>query len=88
MSVSGQPVIWQPLKKERGFPGGSAVKNPPASAGNAGGSGSILGLGRSPGGGSDSPLQYSCLENFMDREVWRATVQGVAKNLTELSIHA
>jgi len=70
------------LKEGEGFPGGSAVENPPASAGSAGGSGSILGLGRSPGGGSDSPLQYSCLENSMDRGAWRATVQGAAKSLT------
>ena len=54
-----------------GFPGGSAVKNPPA---NAGDTGSIPGLGRSPGGGHSNPLQYSYLRNPMDREAWRAIV--------------
>ena len=50
-----------------GFPGGSEVK---ASASNAGDSGLIPGLGRSPGEGNGNPLQYSCLENPMDREAW------------------
>ena len=63
------------------FPGGSALKNPPANAGATGDSGSIPGLGRSPGGGNGNPLQYSCLENPMDREVWQVTVRGVAKEL-------
>ena len=45
---------------------------------NAGDLGSIPGLGRSPGEGNDNPLQYSCLENPMDREAWWATVQGIA----------
>ena len=59
------------------FPGGSVVKNPPA---NAGDSRSIPGSGRSPGGGNDNSLQYSCLENPMDRRAWQVTVYGVAKN--------
>ena len=46
---------------------------------------SIPGLGRSPGGGNGTPLQYSCLGNPMDRGAWRATVQGVAKSCTRLS---
>ena len=46
-----------------GFPGSSVVKNPPASAGDTGDTGSIPGSGRSPGGGNGNPLQYSCLEN-------------------------
>ena len=46
--------------------------------------GSILGLGRSPGGGHGNPLQYSCLENPMDRGAWRATVHQVAKGQTGL----
>ena len=50
-----------------------------ASACNAGDLGSIRGLGRSPGEGNGNPLQYSCLENSMDRGVWQATVHGVAK---------
>ena len=65
-----------------GFLGGSMVKNPPANAGDARDMGSILGLGRSPGGGHDNPLQYSCLENSMDRGAWWATVYGVAKSWT------
>ena len=48
-------------------------------AGDLGDVGSILGLGRSPGVGNDKPLQYSCLENSMDRGAWRATIDGVAK---------
>ena len=44
--------------------------------------GSIPGSGRSPGGGHCNPLQYSCLENPMDRRVWRATVHSVAKSRT------
>ena len=51
----------------KGFPGGSAVKNSSANVGDAGDAGSIPGLGRSPGGGNGNPLQYSCLENPMDR---------------------
>ena len=54
------------------------VKNPPA---NAGDMGSVLGLGRSPGGGNGNPLQYSCLGNPMDRGAWWATVHGVTKEL-------
>ena len=54
------------------FPGGSVVKNPPASAGDVN---SIPGLGRSPGEGNGNSLQYSCLENPLDRGTWWATVQ-------------
>ena len=59
-----------------GFPCGLAVKNLPA---NAGGAGSVLELGRSPGEGNGNPLQYPCLGNPMDRGVWWSTVHGVAK---------
>ena len=55
------------------------AKNPPANAGDTGDVGSIPELGQSPGEGNVSPLQYSCLENPMDRGAWRATVHGVAK---------
>ena len=55
------------------------VKNLPANARDARDSGLISGLERSPGGGHGKPLQYSCLENPMDREAWWATVHGVAK---------
>ena len=54
------------------------VKNPPASTGDIRDMGSIPGLGRSPGEGNGTPLQYSCLENPMDRGAWWATVHGVA----------
>ena len=54
---------------------------------NAGDLDSIPGLGRSPGGGHGNPLQYSCLENPMDRGVWQAIVHGVTKSQTWLSIH-
>ena len=54
-----------------------AVKNPPASAGDQN---SIPGLGRSPGERHGNLLQYSCLENPIDREAWQATVHGVAKS--------
>ena len=65
-----------------GFPDGSEGK---ASACNAGGLGSIPGSGRSPGEGNGNPLQYSCLENPMDRGACWATVHGVAKLQTRLS---
>ena len=56
-----------------GFPGSSMVKNPPANAGDAGDMGSIPGSGRSHGEGNGNLLQYSCLENPMDRGAWQAT---------------
>ena len=64
-----------------GFPGGSDGE---VSVCNAGDPRSIPGLGRSPGEGNGSPLQYSCLENPMDGGVWWATVHGVAKGRTRL----
>ena len=67
--------------KKRGFSGGSAVKNPPANAGDVG---SIPGSGRSPGEGNGSPLQDSCLGNPKDREALQATVHGVTKTGTRL----
>ena len=48
----------------------------------------IPGSGRFPGVGNGNPLQYSCLENSMDRGAWRAAVHGVPKSWTQLSIHA
>ena len=65
-------IIW-------GFPGSPDGKE---SACNAGDPGSIPGSGRSSGEGNGYPLQCSCLENSMDRGIWRATVHGVAKNRT------
>ena len=67
------------------------VKNLPANAGNIRDLGSIPGLGRSPGGGHGNPLQYSCLENLMDRGAWQATVHRVTQSQTllkRLSTHA
>ena len=60
------------------------VKNPPANAGTAGDKGSTPGSGRTPGGGNGYPLQYSCLENPMDRGAWQATVHRVTKSQTQL----
>ena len=60
----------------RCFPGGSAVKNPPA---NARDTSSIPGWGRYPGGGNGNPLQYSCLEIPMGRGAWQATVHGATE---------
>ena len=65
------------------FPGSSVGKNSPA---NTGDTGSIPGSGRSPAGGNGNPLQYSCLENPMDRGAWWATVHGIIKlDTTELA---
>ena len=60
------------------------VKNPPANAGDIRGVGSIPGSGRSPGGRNGNPLQYSSLENSVDRGAWQATAPGVAKSRTRL----
>ena len=60
------------------------VKNPPGSAGDIRDTDLIPGLGISPGGGQGHPLQYSCLENPLDRGSWWATVYGVAKSQTRL----
>jgi len=66
-----------------GFPGGSAVKNPPANAGDVG---LIPGLGRCPGEGNGNPLQYSCLENPRDYSPPVATCgHGATKSWTKLS---
>ena len=63
------------------------VKNPPANAGDVENTGLIPGLGRSSGEGNSFPLQYSWLENSMDRGAWQATVHGVTKSRTRLSMH-
>ena len=64
-----------------GFLGGAMIKNPPANARDTGDTGSIFGSERSPGGGNGNPLQYSCLDNPMDRGIWWATVHRVVKRL-------
>ena len=56
------------------------VKNPPAKAGDIRDMGSILGSGRSPGGGHSNPFQYSCMKNLMDRKAWQVTVYRVAQS--------
>ena len=60
------------------------VRNLPANAGEVRDAGSIPGWGRSPGGGHGNPLQYSCLENPMDRGAWQATVHRITKSWTQL----
>ena len=74
--LSAYPVLWA----SKSFPGSSDSKD---SACNSGDLRSIPGLERSPGEGNGNPLQYSCLENSMDRGAWQATVHRVAK--TQLS---
>ena len=69
------------------FPGGSVRKNLSANALDAGDAGSIPGLGRSPGEGNGSPLQYSCLGNPKARGAWRAIVHEVVKSWMHLSTH-
>ena len=67
------------------------VKKLHVNAGDVRDPGLIPGLGRSPGEGNGNPLQYSCLENPMDRGAWRATIHRIAKGLTQLkrlSMHA
>ena len=75
------PTQW---RERRSFPGGFSGKNPPVSAGDVSDAGWIPGLGRCPGGGHGNPLQYSCLENPMDRGAWQATVYGITKSRTRL----
>ena len=64
------------------IPGGTVVKNPPANAGDARETRSIPGLGRSSEVRNGNLLQYSCLENSIDRGAWWATVHGVTKSQT------
>ena len=69
-------------EEDLGFPGGSAGKE---SACNARDPGLIPGLGRSPGKGNGNSLQFSCLENSMDRGAWQTTIHGIVKSRTRLS---
>ena len=93
--VRGIATIWTQLsdfhfhcslepERRNDYDNGSQValvaKNPPASAGDIRDTGSIHGSGRSPGGRHGNPLQYSCLENPMDRGGWQARVHRVAKS--------
>ena len=72
------------LKLYWGFPGSSVVRNLPANSGDEGDTGSILESERSPGGENGNPLQFSCLENPMNRGAWWVTVHGVTKSQTWL----
>ena len=62
-----------PKEKQKGFPGGASGKDPACNAGDIGDASLIAGSGISPRRGHGNPLQYSCLENLMDRGAWRAT---------------
>ena len=68
-----------------GFLGGSTVKNPSANARASQDDNLIPGLGRSPGGGYSTPLQYSCQDNPVDRGTWRATAHGVIRSQKQLT---
>ena len=77
-------LVWEVFW---GIPGGSVVKNSPASAGATEDIGSTLQSGRSPGEGNGSPLQYSCLGNPMNRGAWQATLHEVAKSQTQFRLN-
>jgi len=77
-------LTWHWSTENLGLPRWLSGKEPAANAGDAG---SVPEWRRSPGGGHDDPLQYSCLDNPRDRGAWRATVHGVAKSQTRLNAH-
>ena len=79
-----EPWVISEFLRKKGLEVALVVKNPPANAGDTGDVGLIPGSGRSAGGGNDNLLQYSCLENPMDRGAWQATMYGVAKSQTLL----
>ena len=94
-SVELQVLLWNrsqsPYIGIWDFPGGANCKEPTCQWGDVRVAGSTPGLGRSPGGRHGNPLQYSCLENPMDRGAWQATVHGVAQSWTwqkRLSTHS
>ena len=80
---SGMVVPFTLIGLEAAFPGGPAG---PEFVFNAGDTGSFSGLGRSPKEGNGNSLQYSCLENAMDRGAWRAIVHGVTESQTQLTL--
>ena len=77
LSGASQVVLVVKKKKKK-----TTKKKTPASAEDIKDVSSVPGLGRSPGGGHGNPLQYSCLENLMDREAWSAIVHRVTKSRT------
>ena len=81
-------AFWMGSVHSLSFPSGTGVKNLPANGGDAREASSIPGLGRFPGEGDDNPLQYSCLENSMDRGTWWATVHGVTESDMTECTHA
>ena len=76
LSDSVQSHLHLPISAWASLPGGSVVKNLPAN----GDTSLFLGMGRSPGVGNGNPLQYSCLENSMDKGAWQAIVHSVTKS--------
>ena len=74
-------ILWKSVLRNSGLPQGLSGKEPACRTGNPG---SDPGLGRSPGGGHGNPLQYSCLENPIDRGAWRAMVHRVTKSWNQL----
>ena len=79
-------IIYHTGNVDSGLPKWRSVKNLPSIAGDTRDMGSIPWLERSPGVGNGNPLQYSCLENSMDRGAWWTTVHGVPKSQTQLSM--
>ena len=79
-------LFAESLPSHRAFLGAQIVKNLPVNAEDTGDLSLIPGLGKSPGEGNDKPLQYSCLDNSMDRGAWWAIVHGVTKSQTWLRI--
>ena len=79
------PGLLQLVTSDSGFPDGSVVKNLPANAGRTGNKSLIPGSGRAPEEGNGTPLQFSCLENSMDRGAWQATGHRVTTNQIQLS---
>ena len=77
-------LLPPPTRGQRASQVALVIKNLPANAGDVRGAGSIPGSGKSPGEGNGSPLQYSCLEDPMDRGAWQATVHRVTKSWTRL----
>ena len=79
-------ILGTKKKRKKGSLGGPSDKEPACQCRRVRDAGSILGSGRSPGGGHGNPPQYSCLKNPMDRGAWRATIHWVAKNWTRLKL--